>query len=236
MMREVNSGLNILICGYGRMGRAVETVAVERGHTIVGHIGRGESVGEECWRAADMAIEFTHPQSAADQIAACAERGLPVVSGTTGWNDALALQQEASAEAGHKFLWAPNFSIGVYAMMKAVAAASAVLVRDPDYKARLQEVHHKEKKDSPSGTALAIAAKVQQQAPGLDVPITALRKEGVFGNHDLEFVGACDTLRIAHNSTSRTGFATGAVLAAEWLAAYQGPVNRAFSMDDFFTS
>lgn len=229
--------MKVLILGYGRMGHAIEEVAMARGHEVVGCIGRDQPVSLATWNAADVAIEFTHPTSAPARISECHAHNLPVVCGTTGWNEALQLQEQRSVETGHKLLWAPNFSVGVYAMLQAVKAASLILGRDPVYRASIEEVHHIGKLDAPSGTAIAVGASVEAHGPAFDkVPITSIRKDEVFGNHELEFVGPCDTLRIIHSASSRAGFSHGAVRAAEWLASYDGAVDRTFGMDDFCTT
>jgi 4-hydroxy-tetrahydrodipicolinate reductase len=229
--------MKILLLGYGRMGRAIEGVAVGRGHDIVGRIGRDEPVADPLWQAADVAIEFTHPRSAPQRISECFSHKLPVVCGTTGWPDALQTQKARSAQGGHKLLWSPNFSVGVHAMLKAVAAAAEVLGRDPAYDVSVKEVHHTGKRDSPSGTAIAVADYVELYGESFEnVPIHSIRKDEVFGNHELEFRGPCDTLRIIHSATSRAGFSHGAVRAAEWLNAFNGPVDRTFGMDDFCTT
>jgi len=221
--------LNILILGRGRMGRAIEACAQERGHTVVGLWGRQE-LAEGNWPEADVAIDFTLPESAPDVFAACRERGLLLVSGTTGWADHFDRVQAATREAGHGAVWAPNFSVGVHLFRKALAQVASTM-QGHDFKASVTETHHTGKVDAPSGTALAIAEDVRGLTGALP-PIDAARVPGVPGTHRVTWEGQVDLISIEHAAKDRSGFARGAVMAAEWLAHHPGPFTKIFSMED----
>lgn len=222
--------LRILIIGQGRMGSAVQAVAAARGHEVVAVMGR-DDVAALDWPAADVAVEFTAPHSAKEVMAACRKRSLPLVSGTTGW-DADRLEVElATVEASHPLLWAPNFSKGVYFFRKALSATAEAMKGHGGLTLSVHEVHHTGKRDAPSGTALAIADDVA--AMGWDgVPVTAQRLAGVPGTHEVEWRSEMDSIRLVHSARNRSGFAQGAVEAAEWLAKYTGPCDNIFGMND----
>lgn len=221
--------LNILILGRGRMGRAVEACAQGRGHTVVGLWGRQE-LAEGNWPEADVAIDFTLPESAPDVFSACRERGLLLVSGTTGWANHYDRVQAATREAGHGAVWAPNFSVGVHLFRKALAQVAQTM-QDHEFEARVTETHHTGKVDAPSGTALAIAEDVRGLTGALP-PIDAARMPGVPGTHRVTWEGQVDLISIEHAAKDRSGFARGAVMAAEWLARHPGPFTKIFSMED----
>jgi len=225
----MNLPLNILILGRGRMGRAVEACAQERGHTVVGVWGRQELAAGN-WPEADVAIDFTLPESVPDVFAACRERGLMLVSGTTGWTGHFEAVQAATQEAGHGAVWAPNFSVGVHLFRKALAQVAQTML-DHDFQARVSETHHTGKIDAPSGTALAIADDVCGLT-GVRPPIDAARMPGVPGTHRVTWEGQVDLISIEHAAKDRSGFARGAVMAAEWLARHPGPFTKIFSMED----
>lgn len=225
----MSPSLKILILGRGRMGRAVEACALDRGHTVVGVWGRQELAGGD-WPEADVAIDFTLPESAPEVFAACREQGLLLVSGTTGWADQFDAVQTASREAGHGAVWAPNFSVGVHLFRKALAQV-AETVKGHDFAARMTETHHTGKVDAPSGTALAIAEDVHRLT-GDRPPVEALRMAGVPGTHRVTWEGQVDLISIEHAAKDRSGFARGAVMAAEWLVRHQGPFAKIFSMED----
>ena len=221
--------LNILILGRGRMGRAVEACAQQRGHTVVGLWGRQELAAGN-WPEADVAIDFTLPESAPGVFAACRERGLLLVSGTTGWAGHFDRVQAATREAGHGAVWAPNFSVGVHLFRKALAQMASTM-QGHDFEATVTETHHTGKVDAPSGTALAIADDVRGLTGTLP-PIDAARIPGVPGTHRVTWEGPVDLISIEHAAKDRSGFARGAVMAAEWLARHPGPFTKIFSMED----
>lgn len=221
--------LKILVFGRGRMGRAVEACAQERGHTVVGVWGR-EELGEGNWPEANVAIDFTLPESAPQVFAACRERDLLLVSGTTGWADHFDAVQAATQEAGHGAVWAPNFSVGVHLFRKALGQVTETMIGH-GFEVKVTETHHTGKIDAPSGTALAIADDVQASTG--DLPqIDAIRMPGVPGTHRVTWEGPVDLISIEHAARDRSGFARGAVMAAEWLTRHPGPFTKIFSMED----
>ena len=213
--------MKVAIVGMGRMGRAVEAVALARGHEVVARIDvNGDAAGrplKESVRATrpDVAIEFTQPSTAKANVAALLELRVPVVCGTTGWQPAEI--EPLTRQAGTPALVAPNFSIGVAVMKRLAKLAATALRAFPDFEPAMMERHHKAKLDAPSGTARMLADTVAQAA-GLDnVPVAALRHGGQPGEHTLIFEGQAETLTICHQARSREIFALGAVHAAEWL-------------------
>lgn len=229
-MTAGNKELKVLVIGTGRMGQAVEHVCRSRGHAVVGMFGRAD-LAAGAWPEADVAIEFTRPDSAVAVIAACRERGIPLVSGTTGWESAWDAVEQATVAAKHPLVWSPNFSRGVYLFRKALRSVAAAMEGHTDFALSVHEVHHTGKLDAPSGTAKAIGQDLVSLGWS-DVPITAARLAGVPGTHQVEWRGPIDSITLTHSALNRTGFALGAVLASEWLSARSEPVDRIFGMDD----
>ncbi len=195
------------------MGRAIETVAQERGHEIVFCGDVGWSVAQ--LPEADAAIEFTTPQTAEANVSLLLDKRIPVVSGTTGW-DAETMRRK-SRETGVPFLWSSNFSLGVN-LFFALNERLAAMMRKYDYRSSIKEIHHIHKLDAPSGTAKTLAAAI-----GGEVQIESVREGEVAGIHTVRWDSSADTITISHEAKSRQGFAIGAVLAAEWLHGRQGP-------------
>ncbi len=229
--------MNILLVGYGKMGKAIETVALSRGHRIVERITRqnAEQLTPNL-PPCDVAIEFTAPHSAPNNIIKCIELGLPVVCGSTGWLDQMGRIRKAVEENNGAFFYSSNFSIGVYLFWSAAEKLAALMSRFGQYRARICEIHHTQKLDAPSGTAITLAERVLAQSPHLDkwqldttgelspqiLPITALRQENVPGTHTLAYDSPIDRIELTHIAHSREGFALGAVMAAEWLQNRKG--------------
>ncbi len=201
------------LIGRGKMGRALEALAAEHRIDVVAVLGRGDRIDAAGLRGAAVAIEFTEPGSALGNLRACALAGCPVVVGTTGWgggSDALAAELRA---ADARALWAANFSLGVNAMIAAAGALAAALTA-ADFAPHLVETHHAAKKDAPSGTALALAA-----ATALDPRlITSVRVGSVPGTHTLVYDAPYEQVRLTHEARDRRVFASGALVAARWLA------------------
>ncbi len=257
--------MRALIVGYGKMGKAIEAVLEQRGHTIVGKFG-GREEGDflEGNRAAggaapgstsaaqpgppppstskkpvssdlsvcDLAFEFTAPEGAPRLVALLLSKGIPVVSGTTGWDTSEAVR--LATELSVPFLHSANFSLGVAAVRRAAAALAAALAPFREFHAGIVERHHSAKRDAPSGTAKAIAADVAHASGRRDVPIVSLRQGGAPGEHALYFEGEDETVELVHRARSRAIFAQGAVRAAEWMLASgrTGPL----MFDEFFAS
>ena len=232
MSGSAPQNLRILIIGAGRMGQAVEQAARSRGHDVVAVFGRAD-VQHPTWPPADVAIEFTSPESAVGVMAACRERQLPLVSGTTGWDAERAAVEEATASAGHALVWASNFSRAVYLFRKALASVSDVMRSAEDFTPSIHEVHHTGKRDAPSGTAKTLAEDMAGTG-WPKVSIAAERLAGVPGTHSVDWRNATDSIQLRHSAFGRHGFAHGAVGAAEWLVAHKEPHNRIFGPEDFW--
>lgn len=228
--------MKIALIGYGKMGRAIENAALSRNHEIVARINEGASDEELAMLdMADVAIEFTAPHAAVGNIQLCFDKKIPVVVGTTGWYDAYdGLKSRCEAET-LSLLTATNFSIGVNIFFE-VNKRLAELMKDyTNYEVSMEEVHHTQKLDAPSGTAISLATQILERLKwkkswkGVDdeaemnevsdttLPILAKRIDEVPGTHSISYTSAIDTIEIKHTAHSRAGFAFGAVMAAEWL-------------------
>ena len=210
--------MKIAIIGYGKMGHAIEALALRRGHSVACAIDAGDRWPEHI--AADVAVEFTTPATAVENIGRCWQHGLPVVCGTTGWYDHYEAVKAECLAGGHRLLAATNFSLGMNIMF-ALNERLAELMRGHGYTVCITETHHIHKLDAPSGTALTlreqIAACGEREAER--VPITSVRGGEVPGTHTVRYDSAVDSLILTHEAHSREGLAQGALLAAEWLAA-----------------
>lgn len=230
--------MRALIVGYGKMGKAIETVLVARGHAVAARYGRremfldGNRAGEMPEFSGDVAFEFTAPDSAPGIVPLLLSKKVPVLSGTTGWDTTEAVRR--ATELSIPFLHSANFSLGVAAMRRAAAALAAALAPFREFHPGLLERHHSAKRDAPSGTAKALAADVEHASGRRDVPIVSLRQGGVPGEHALFFEGEDETLELVHRARSRAIFAAGAVRAAEWMlkSGRTGPM----TFDDFFAA
>jgi 4-hydroxy-tetrahydrodipicolinate reductase len=234
--------MKIALVGYGKMGQAIEQVALKRGHEIALKIrsANRDDLNEEKLKEVDVAIEFTRPEAAKDNVLDCLKRGVPVVCGTTGWNEGLA-QVKMSAISHHTaFLQASNFSVGVNLFFEVNKYLAALMNDHPDYDIILEETHHTQKKDAPSGTAITLAEQIienirrkehwtKDRADIADsFPIISHRIENVPGTHVVRYTSSIDDIEITHTAHNREGFAKGAVLAAEFLAKKNG----VFTMKD----
>jgi 4-hydroxy-tetrahydrodipicolinate reductase len=263
--------MNLALIGYGKMGKLIESMAPEQGHrvgavvdpfygekTSVGGAVLYRSVAEmaaemaakmaEGAEGVDLALEFTRPDAVLDNIRALATRRIPVVVGSTGWQDRLGEAEEAVKAAGSSLLWAPNFSLGVNLFYRIAAFAAALMDSFPDYDAAGYEIHHNKKADSPSGTARALAElviknmgrKTRAVYETLDRPpgpeelhYGSLRLGAVPGQHTLIFDSAADSIEITHSARNREGLVRGALLAARWLVPREGPPRQGvFTFDD----
>jgi 4-hydroxy-tetrahydrodipicolinate reductase len=229
--------MKIALIGYGKMGKAIEKIAVGRGHEVVAVIdvdNRGE-LQSEAFRSADAAIEFTTPQTAVDNYYACFSAGVPVVSGTTGWLTRLDEVKEACLNGNHAMFYASNFSVGVNIFFALNRKLAHIMNSFPDYSVRMKEIHHIHKLDAPSGTAITLAEGILSEVGRLKtwqlaadsvtsnvLPIEAVREGEVPGTHEIEYESGVDSIVIRHEAKSREGFALGAVLAAEFIAGRRG--------------
>lgn len=226
--------MKIALIGYGKMGHIIERIALERGHEVVSKVDvdNQEEFDSEAFASADVAIEFTVPNKAVDNYRRAWAAGVPVVSGTTGWNAVLPELKAEIAEKGYTLFWASNFSLGVNLFFELNKRLAAMMNRYVDYDVDMTEIHHTEKKDAPSGTAITLAEGIlenldrkeewalvdgQRSADGGRLGIVALREGKVPGTHIVRYDSAVDTITIKHEAKSREGFALGAVVAAEFL-------------------
>jgi 4-hydroxy-tetrahydrodipicolinate reductase len=240
--------MKIALIGYGKMGKTIENIAVQRGHTIVLRLDVNNPEDFNRLKEADVAIEFTRPESAFDNLKRCITAKVPVVCGTTGW---LAHYDEASKLCQSNetaFFYASNYSIGVNIFFEINRRLAAMMNNYPMYDVKMEEIHHTQKLDAPSGTAITLAQGIfenverkrnwvcntdgtsrENREEGIDdLVITAKRIDPAPGTHIVSYDSAIDTIEISHTAHSREGFATGAVLAAEWIFGKKG----VFSMKD----
>lgn len=211
--------MKIALIGYGKMGHMIESIALERGHEIVCIIDQNNlcDFESEAFASADVAIEFTTPQTAEQNIRRAWAAGVPVVCGTTGW-DVEAIRQEAQ-EAG--LMWSSNYSIGVNILFALNRQLAKLMVAYPDYTPHMTEVHHIHKLDAPSGTAKTLQEAIgEERLPIADVE--SVREGEVPGIHTVVWDSEVDTISISHSAKSRKGFALGAVIAAEWMKGKTG--------------
>lgn len=211
--------MKIALVGYGKMGHMIESIALERGHEIVCIIDQNNlcDFESEAFASADVAIEFTTPQTAEQNIRRAWAAGVPVVCGTTGW-DVEAIKQEAQ-EAG--LMWSSNYSIGVNILFALNRQLAKLMVAYPDYTPHMTEVHHIHKLDAPSGTAKTLQEAIgEERLPIADVE--SIREGEVPGIHTVVWDSEVDTISISHSAKSRKGFALGAVIAAEWMLGKTG--------------
>lgn len=222
--------MQILLLGYGKMGRAIEQVALDRGHTIAGRINidNPNDLEQIADGSVDVVIEFSTPESAVDNISHALRRGWPVVSGTTGWLGHRAEIENLCAQTKGAFFYASNYSIGVNLFFRLNKVLASFMRNYPSYHVSMTEIHHTEKKDAPSGTAITLAEGLKNEGVGRDVAIESVREGTVPGTHTVRYNSDVDQIEISHVAHSRQGFALGAVVAAEWLADREG----VFGMDD----
>lgn len=228
--------MRLAVIGHGKMGRAVAALAAERGMDVTATIEAagndgGAAISRASLAGADVAIEFTEPDSAVPNILATVDAGCPIVVGTTGWYASLPMVSERVTTARGALLYAPNFSVGVNLFLQMVAHAAALVMRAPGFDAHITEIHHAAKKDAPSGTAAALQ-RVARDASGREIPITSIRTGYVPGTHEVVFDAPFEQLRLEHVARDRRVFAEGALLAAQWLVGKQG----IFTMRDVLAS
>ena len=210
----------LLIVGHGRMGRLVESLAAEQGFDIAGTIDSRASTGE--WPDADVAIDFSVAEAVPATVARLAPRRTPIVIGTTGWQAQEPAVRETAAAADLGVVAAPNFAIGVNLFLAAAGQLAAMIAAQPAFGAWIHELHHAAKRDAPSGTALALAARVRSAGFTRDVPIASTRAGAIPGTHTLGFDAAAETITITHEARDRTPFARGALAAARWIIGKRG--------------
>ena len=227
--------MKIGLLGYGRMGKAIEKIALERGHEIVYKIDRDYNHGNLI--KADVAINFSIPSAAVNNVITALENSIPVICGTTGWLDQYKKVTKSALHNKTAFLYASNFSIGVNLFFK-LNKTLAKIVQNQDYKASVEEIHHIHKLDAPSGTAITLAEGIiensnlkkwcEQDAGEDELEIKSIREGEVPGIHTIQYKSDIDSITIRHEAFDRKGFAYGALVAAEWIVGKKG----IFKMDD----
>ncbi len=238
--------MNIILLGYGKMGKVIEKVAFSRNHEIIARIDKDNY--EDLYKVDKsnaVAIEFTQPESAFENVKYCIENQLPVVCGTTGWIDRKPLLEDLCKEKNSAFFYASNYSIGVNLFFQLNRYLAQMMHPYPEYDIKMEEIHHLEKKDAPSGTAITLANDIiqlngaktkwigenQVLTSDKELSIVSLREPNVPGTHSISYSSAIDDIEIKHTAHSREGFATGAVIAAEWLNGRKG----VFGMEDLLS-
>lgn len=235
--------MNILILGYGKMGKAIEEIALDRGHSVPHKININNTNALKFIdpKAVDVAIEFSQPDAAYDNILYCLNNNIPVVSGTTGWLEKKQEVEEICRQKNGAFFYASNFSLGVNLFFKLNNFLAGLMKNQPEYQLSMTEIHHTEKLDAPSGTAITLAEgiirenqkfkswKNDEEVAKDQLPIVSLREENVPGTHIVRYRSEIDEIEIKHTAHGRTGFALGAVLVAEWMIGKKG----VFNMDNF---
>lgn len=228
--------MKIALLGYGRMGKVIERIALERGHEIV--LRKTDVDTFEGLENADVAIDFSVPDAAADNISTCLNNNIPVISGTTGWLENYHTMVKLCEDKNGAFIYGSNFSLGVNIFFELNAHLAKMMSNLKQYKITMEEIHHLQKLDAPSGTAISLAkdiiANSDYSSWAIENPkndelyIEAKREEGVPGTHSVFYDSEVDSIEIKHTAHNREGFALGAVVAAEWLLGKKG----VFSMKD----
>ncbi|MDR0509799.1 MAG: 4-hydroxy-tetrahydrodipicolinate reductase [Rikenellaceae bacterium] len=234
--------MNVALVGYGKMGRAIERILVERGHSIglIIDVDNATELTANNLRGIDVAIEFSTPATAYDNVRLCIEAGTPVVCGTTAWGDRLEEARELCRRTGGAFFYASNYSIGVNIFFKISEKLAQLMNRFPEYDVTVEEVHHTQKKDAPSGTAITIAEGIvaaldrkERWVGGTTVvheelEVAAIRRSTVPGTHTVTYESSGELITLIHNVKSRDVLARGAASAAEFIVGKKG----VFGMDD----
>jgi 4-hydroxy-tetrahydrodipicolinate reductase len=241
--------VKIGLLGYGKMGRAIDSIAAEHGAEIAWRIGQSNraDLTPALLRQADVVIEFSRPEAALGNVLFCLGNGAPVVSGTTGWLEHLPQAEKLCRDTGGAMLWASNFSVGVNLFFALNRYLARLMDARPEYAPSATEIHHVHKLDAPSGTALTLVNELIAQVERISgyelnlpaaprssllaphsLPLTSVREGEVPGTHVVRWASEVDEISMEHRAHSRTGFASGALLAAKWLVGKRG----VFSMRD----
>lgn len=237
--------MKVSIIGYGKMGREIEQLCIKRGHTIYSIVDPLLNTNLDALIGTDLAIEFTQPSAAVINIRFCLDHGIPVLSGTTGWHTELESLRGYCKTSNGTFFYSSNYSIGVHLFWKVSRFLSETMDGFEEYKLSIHEVHHDQKKDAPSGTAVTLAEEIlkpskrfstwqksdkQSWSAQETIPISSGRVGTVPGIHTVEYKSEHDRLVFSHEAFNRSGFVFGVVMAAEWLQGKKG----VYGMDDLF--
>ena len=219
--------MNLAIVGYGKMGRLVEQLAPDYGFTVALKLdefnnANFEGVTPENFRGIDVAIDFSIPSAAVENIERIAALGVNIVQGTTGWLDQMDRVKRAVEKGGIGLVWSPNYSVGVNVFFRLVSEAARLLKDEANYGAWGWEIHHLAKKDAPSGTLLKLVEEMRKAGYSLPVSVSSNRAGAHPGTHEIGFDSSADTLTLRHTARSREGFARGALKAGQWVVGKQG--------------
>ena len=229
--------MKIALIGYGKMGKAIEKLALAKGHQITAIVDSQNSIENTNFDEVDVAIEFTRPELAVKHMNFCLEIGLPIIVGTTAWQNELKIITENVSKYNGALVHASNFSIGVNLFFEMNKKLAKIMEAHPAYKLEMTEIHHTQKLDKPSGTAVTLAEEIIEQntnykgwslAESTELEnekeffIHALREENVPGTHLVNYSSPIDSIQIQHTAHTRDGFALGAILAAEWIKNKKG--------------
>ncbi|MFL1896870.1 4-hydroxy-tetrahydrodipicolinate reductase [Aquimarina sp. 2-A2] len=221
--------MKIALLGYGKMGKTIEQIALERGHSIVLKVGKNDTNYD--LTSADVAIDFSIPDAAVENITRCFEASVPIICGTTGWLDHFEETVSLCHQKKGAFIYASNFSLGVNLYFELNKKLAQMMKPLDTYAVAIEEIHHLQKLDAPSGTAITLAEDIIATSDTTNwflkdttdtiatngIPITAKREPEVPGTHTVQYTSQIDTIEIKHTAHNRNGFALGAIVAAEWL-------------------
>ena len=219
--------MTIAIVGYGKMGRMIERLALDRGITVALKLDEFNNsnfsgINAENFRGVDVAIDFSTPSTVVGNIERIAAQGINLVIGTTGWQEHVPQVKSLVERHGIGLVWSPNYSIGVNAFFRIVNAAAKLLSNEPEYEAWAWEIHHSAKKDAPSGTLLRLVEEMREGGYERRLDVASNRAGAIPGTHEIGFDSAADTITLRHTARSREGFALGAIKAAQWIAGRKG--------------
>lgn len=233
--------MKIALLGYGKMGKIIEEIAISRGHSIVLKVNSANSAAfsDSELKQADVAIEFSRPDSVMQNISRCITAGVPIVVGTTGWYANLENVKKEVQSANGALFHASNFSLGVNLFFKMNEQLAELMKPFPEYEPSIEEIHHIHKLDAPSGTGITLAEgllshlgrknnwklyteKGPESANDTDLPLIAIRTGEVPGTHMVTYTSSIDRISMTHEAFNRKGFATGSVVAAEWITSRKG--------------
>ena len=221
----MTTGPRLLLVGYGKMGKMVESLAAEHGCQVIGAVDPltgGEPLDSPRWRDVQVAIDFTAPDAVVSNVTALAKRKCNIVLGTTGWAAHEAALRAVVADAGVGIVAAPNFSTGVLLFDAVVAYAARLVAAHESFGAWVHEAHHAAKKDAPSGTALMLKRSMEEAGYARPIDVSATRAGYIPGTHTVGFDGPADTITLTHTARDRSAFARGALTAARWVNGRHG--------------
>ena len=210
----------LLLVGHGRMGRLVESLAFDAGFELAGRID--SRTAADPWPDADVAIDFSVAEAVPSTVTTLARTRTPVVIGTTGWQGSEAAVRKSAGDAGLGVVAAPNFAIGVNLFLAVAERLGTLMAAQPAFGAWVHELHHSAKRDAPSGTALAIEARLRAAGYTAELPIASTRAGAIPGTHTLGFDAASETITLTHQARDRAAFARGALVAARWVIGKRG--------------